>query len=146
MKLSRNVRRLMRTHAEAVARDLARTCLDFNAAGKLEPVRDARAVAALERAFLAMARNGGEPAVIAISEDAASAFPRQQPSNGGALVKPWLAVGLDQAGLATYAMRRIFALGLSEAEERDLAEVTMLAELGLALNVAGFPVQAKRRA
>lgn len=139
--MNRQLRRMMQARAEELARDLARTCFDYTADGRLVPVRDARAVKVLEAAFASMLRQGGEPAVLQITDEAARAFPRKyDPASGVAhMIKPWLAVGLDQAGQATYALRHLLITGMTPAEERDLAEIAMLGELAQELNVPGFP-------
>ncbi len=139
--MNRQLRRLMQARADELARDMARTCLDYTADGKLVPVRNMLAVKVLETAFASMLRQGGEPVVIMIADEEANAFPgqRETATEVAHLVKPWLAVGLDRAGRATYSLRRLLITGTPEAEERDLAEVTILSELARELNVPGFP-------
>lgn len=138
--MNRNARRRLAAHADTTAALLAASCLGY-AQGQAALVQDARAVQALKAAFAKMLRQGGEPLVLQVTEAVAAAFPLQR---GGdvmlaKLAKAWLAVGIDREGRATYRLRRLCITGVSAAEERDTAEVVMLAELAKELNTPGFP-------
>ena len=91
-----------------------------------------------------MLRGGGEPLVVEITEEAALAFPcgKGTDPSAGHRLRPWLAVGLDVTGRGTYSLRWLAAVGLDRAEERDWAEVTMLAQLAAQMQIPGFPSRA----
>ncbi len=136
---NRDARRRMAAEAKALAPRLAGTALDYDERGRLVPVSDARAQAVLCRAFERMLRAGGEPQLLQLTEDAASAFPR----GGGApdaKASAWLAVGLDRAGMATYALRWLDVSGCNPFERRAVAEMALFAELAVECGQAGFPV------
>ena len=146
--MNRSIHRLMRANAETLAGAMAKTSMDYDREGRLIRVRDARALDVLRRAFAAMLRQGGEPVVMPITFEAASGFPRSEtvPDHMAGCTRPWLAVGMDRRGAATYAMRYIGIVGVSGEEARDLAEVKMLAELARETNLSGFPVSTGGRA
>ena len=139
--MNRQTRRRLAAHADALSVLWARSCLGYGRCVRPVLVQDARAVQALESAFSKMLRAGGEPMVVAVSNEVADAFPLQCAGDAvlARLAKAWLAVGIDRDGRATYAMRRLVIGGVSAAEERDLAEVAMLGELAKELNAPGFP-------
>lgn len=146
--MNRNMRRKLAANAEALSALMAASCLGYSRAGALGPIKDAGAGKVLESAFAAMLRQGGDPFVIQIGNEVANGFPFQSRPDGifAGLAKAWLAVGIDREGRGTYAMRRLVITGVSEADERDMAEVAMLGELARELNVPGFPVCGKGRA
>lgn len=140
--MNRKQRRMLQAEADRVAPLLAATCLDYSTTGAKVPVCDDRAVQTLRRAFAAMLRGGAEPVVMSITEDVAGAFPTREAAACVAAAlnaRPYLAVGLDVTGRATYVMRRLVMPGLDHAQEADLAEVMMLSELAAQMNFGGFP-------
>jgi hypothetical protein len=104
-------------------------------------VEDYRAVRVLEIAFAAMLRKGGEPVVIEITRDAASAFPRHLAAlNDSVGAKHWLAVGLDHEGRGTYSLRHMKIVAVAGSKEALLAEHVMLNELQRETGRQGFPI------
>lgn len=139
--MNREARRQMKAEAERLATQLSLTCIDYDQTGRRVRVTNDLAIAALRTAFAAMLRGGCVPLILEIEEGAASAFPSggQDVPRVGPAMRPWLAVGIDVGGQATYSLRWLAAVGLDSEAERDWAEVTMLAQLADQMNVSGYP-------
>lgn len=136
---SRELRRRMAADAKALSVRLSRTAMDYDDRGRLVRVSDPRAQAVLRRAFELMLRAGGRPQVLQLAEAEAGAFPRgSAPPAPGAT--PWLAVGVDAAGLATYCLRWLHVQHLDPEARRACVEVAMLDVLAQACSNPGFPV------
>ena len=137
-QMNREARRALSARARDVALQLSRTAMDYNAAGQVVRVNHPRAQAALAKAYERLLRANGAPQVMRVSDDTAKAFPRagQRPqADAGA----WVAVGLDSAGLATYALRWLPGAA-DPVAQRALAEAMMLSALSAECARPGFPV------
>ena len=133
-------RRVMRAEAEVLARKLARACKGYGATAEAcRMVEDHRAVRALERAFAMLLRRGGSPYVVRLDEETARSFPGAVPAGQAEGARPWLAVGLDGAGAASYAVRFVAVPGVGPAEEAQVAEAVMLQAIQPHLAMLGFP-------
>jgi hypothetical protein len=129
----------MRANARALAEKLSRTAMDYDQAGRVVRVTDAKAQAELARAFELMLQAGGEPQVVRISDSSARAWPRGgEPPIEGATA--WLAVGIDRAGMATYCLRWLQLPGLGAMADRRAAEVLLKALLAVECATPGYPV------
>ena len=136
--LSRSDRRRMRRHADAMAAVMADTALHRDHAGRLRPVNDPTARAALRRGFAAFIRNGCNPVVHRLTEVEARAMPGWRPTPPGATW--WGAFGLDVDMCATWVTRWGLAEGeITEADAADAAEVVLLEALARVANVSGIP-------
>lgn len=135
-------RRLLKSEAARLAARLARSCVDYTSDGQVVRVSDYKAVRVLERAFATMLREGGEPAVIEITQEAAGAFPcgRGYAATAPLDAKAWLAVGLDREGRGTYSLRHLKIIGADRAEAEALAQIAMLGELEHETTRPGFPM------
>ena len=131
---------MMQVEAETLGRKLAASCLDYSPDGGLVRVVDIRAVKVLQRFITQMLRGGGQPLVVALTAFEAAGFPRRavQPDMTGGT--PWLAVGLDGQGRATYSLRWMRFVGASRSEVQGLAELAMLAQLAIETGRDGFPM------
>jgi hypothetical protein len=136
---SRDKRPRMAAEAKALSLRLSRTVMDYDARGSLVRVSDPRAQALLRRAFELLLRAGGKPQVLQMAEAEAAAFPRGRaaPAPGAT---PWLAVGVDAAGMATYCLRWAYVQHLEPEARRACVEVAMLEVLAQAWSDPGFPV------
>lgn len=124
---------------QRVARQAAEGCQDYDGSGNLVPVRDAKALAVLERGFSRLLDADFTPQVLKLSRNEGLAFPRQEASEIPESAQAWLAVGMDKSGCATYVLRW---LGLSFPDpviERYLAESLMFSELCQHVSFGGFP-------
>jgi hypothetical protein len=138
-QMNREARRVLSAKARDVALQLSRTAMDYDPEGRVVRVVDPRARAVLARAYERMLRAGGAPQVLRVSDDTATAFPRagRRPEE---VAGAWLAVGLDSAGLATYALRWLPCAPLDPAGQRALAEAVLLSALAVECARPGFPV------
>lgn len=129
----------MQANAKTLAQKLSCSSMDYDQAGRVVRVTDLTAQEALARAFERMLQAGGEAQVLRISDSAALAFPRGgQPPMAGATA--WLAVGIDQAGMATYCLRWLQLPGLGAVGDRRAAEVLLKALLAVECATPGYPV------
>lgn len=137
--MNRQARKALAANARALAVKLSRSMMDYDGGGRVVPVAGTRAQAVLCRAFERMLRAGGAPQLLRLSEAEAAAFPR-----GGRVpaedATPWLAVGIDRAGLATYAMRWLGVSHLEPMAQREVAEAALFLELAVECQRPGFPV------
>lgn len=141
--LNRQKRRLLISEAGRLAAKLATSCFDYTPDGRIVRVADSKAVRVLERAFATMLRKGGEPVVIEITPESASAFPRQKGRPAAPFdAKPWLAVGIDSEGRGTYSLRHLKIIGVDRSEAEAFAQVAMLGELERETGRPGFPMGA----
>ena len=106
MQTNRQARRALRAQAAKTAATLAASAFDYSD-GQMVRVTHPRAVATLARVFQQMLQRGGCPYATEISEGEAAAFPRWSDGNRGMVHV--LAVGLDTAGAASFAMRSVAA-------------------------------------
>ena len=135
---NRHGRRALRGRAAALAPLLAATCLDYARDGTTAMVTDRAATAALGKAFLhMMAVEACRPHVTRLSMAEAAGFPHSNPTDSRAV--PWLAVGFDRAGHATYCLRWLVNPGAGLLADRRLIEMQMLAELAGECATPGFP-------
>ena len=136
---NRRYRKVMAAKAKVLAVKLAGTAIDYDRAGRLVKVTDARARAVLRQAYERMLRAGGEPQLLQLAHDTAAAFPRggQAPDDRASA---WLAVGVDRAGMATYTLRWLDVSGLDPVTRRTAAEAALFTELAAECGIAGFPV------
>jgi hypothetical protein len=137
--LNRKARLAMAANAKPLAVKLSRTAMDYDQRGSIVRVSHQLAQDVLARAFERMLRAGVKPQVLRITEAEAAAFPRggRVPSPGA---EPWLAVGVDRAGSATYALRWLGSSCTDPAERRAAAEIALRAVLAVECDTAGFPV------
>lgn len=141
--MNRAQRRRMQHRAGDAAAKLASRCYDFHGSAIL-PVTDARAIAALTRAFTLLLRSGLQPVAVPISEAEAMAFPNHQCTclPGGV---SWLAVGIDVEWRASYALQS--AAGADRALTHEIARERALSRLAGLCATPGFPMgQARGRA
>lgn len=138
MTANRAQRRAMKGKADATAAKLASRCYDFEGGG-IVPVTDARAIAALTRAFALMLRCGGKPVALPLSRAEAEGFPRYRNASLSGGVS-WLAVGLDRDRRASYALQTAAAAGAGMAH--DAARALALARLSELCATSGFPMAA----
>lgn len=118
----------LRAQADGAAALLARVVFDIGAQGHVAPVTQRLAIAALERGFRHVLRNGGEPHLMRISAEVAKAFPRH--GSYEPVDWPWyLAVGIDCMGRGTYLLRPVLVEGATEVDARRLVETRMFEEL-----------------
>jgi hypothetical protein len=129
----------MAAEAKAISVRLSETAMDYDSRGALVRVSDPRAQAVLRRAFELLLRAGGRPQVLQLAAAEAAAFPRgcSAPEVGAT---PWLAVGVDAAGLATYCLRWAQMQDLDPETRRACVEAVMLHVLAQACSNPGFPV------
>lgn len=132
--MNRTQRRAMKRNAPKLAAILSETCLDYYG-GKLEPITDRPAVAALRLAYRRMLEAGGKPMAVPISEEAAMGFPvrKAKPMPGAA---HWLAVGIDVAGHATCTLES--AIADCRAVAHDAARDRALARLQRECSFGGY--------
>jgi hypothetical protein len=136
---NRAIRRSAAARARRLSDILARTAFDYDARGQLLPVSDERARAVLRQGYERMLRGLGEPVVLRIADEAASAFPRVGPApDSGA--SAWLAVGLDAAGSATYVVRWLRVEADNPDAVQVVAEAMLLRALKRQCRIPGFPV------
>ena len=140
--LTRPQLRLLRRKADQIAAEMAASCLSYSPQGYLARVADSPAVRALATAFATMLRNGGEPAVIEITQEAADAFRRGSAPRATLDVKHWLAVGLDREGRGTYSLRHLEIVCADRAEAAAFAQIVMLGELARETGQPGYPMGA----
>lgn len=136
---SRDMRRRMAAEAKALSVRLSQTAMDYDRQGRLVKVSNPTAQAVLRRAFELLLRAGGRPQVLQLAAAEAAAFPRgsSAPAVGAT---PWLAVGVDAAGLATYCLRWAQVQHLDPEAQRACVELAMLQVLAQACRDPGFPV------
>ncbi|MES2815819.1 MAG: hypothetical protein V4720_13045 [Pseudomonadota bacterium] len=137
--LNRHGRKALAARAKVVAADAARSSLDYDQTGNLVRITDERALAVLRRAYERMLLAGGEPQLLRLTNEAAAAFPRANKVADERAV-PWLAVGLDRCGAATYTLQWLLLPDLHPLGQRAMAEFALFAELALECGRAGFPV------
>jgi hypothetical protein len=129
----------MAANAKRLAVDLSRTAMDYDRQGGIVRVTDPKAQAVLGRVFERMLKAGGAPQLTRLSEAEAAAFPRQS-TPPGPRATAWLAVGIDKAGMATYALRWLDVSGLDPVNGRAAAGIALFAELAVECGRSGFPV------
>lgn len=146
MTFTRAARRRIARRAPQIARAMARTVEHRLKDGRSQNIRDPRAVAALERGFKSMLRNGGRPIVIELNAEEGDALrhPERPPAPPLPGVRHWAAFGLDVEGEATFVSQYTMIRGLPEEEERAEAERIALEELGAACATAGLPAGGAR--
>lgn len=136
---SRGMRRRMAAQAKALSVRLSQTAMDYDQRGSIVRVSDQVAQAVLARAFEGMLRAGGTPQLLRLTRAEAAAFPR-----GGRVpsphAEPWLAVGIDRVGAATYTLRWLGSSCVDPDEGRAAAEIALRAALAVECDTAGFPV------
>lgn len=137
---NRAARRQMRACVRTAAAVLARCCIDRNPrTGRHVTVSAPRAVQALERAFALLLTEGGKPQVLRLTDEAAAAFPAHDPAIIPPGARPFIAVGLDVDGRATFTLRHIVVGNAADATtERRAAEALMRAELAPSLARSGW--------
>ena len=136
---NRQARRRMAVNAKHLALKLSRTALDYDRSGSIVRVVDHLAQAVLARAFERMLQAGGLCHVLRLTEAEAASFPRGgRPPSPGA--EPWLAVGIDVAGSATYALRWLGISSDDPAVRQAIAAVAMRRVIATECASAGFPV------
>ena len=136
MKMNRTERRAFNRLAGDVAAKMAGRCYDIQG-GAIVPVSNARAVSALTRAFTLLVRAGGQPMALPISEAEADAFPGHRVALSPGAVT-YLAVGLDAAGRASYALQS--ASGTDKAVTHEAARQCALMRLAGICSFPGFPM------
>ena len=141
---NRQDRRKLRKDAVRIAAAQAGSCYDYTPAGELKSIDHPEAVAALQRAFHRLLQEGGEPQVLRISATAGRGFPRYDSEAVPDGARPWLAVGFDVSGRATYCVEWVKIMGADPATERRMVEGIALARLRPQLALAGFPEEAAR--
>jgi hypothetical protein len=136
---NRKARKAMGANARMVAAQLSRSVIDYDQSGQAVKVTDPDAQAVLRRAFERMLKAQGQAQVLRLSDREAAVFPRggKVPAQGATA---WLAVGVDRAGLATYALRWLDVSALDPVRQRALAEAVLFAELAVECARPGFPV------
>jgi hypothetical protein len=98
-------------------------------------------LAALRRGFRSLIRNDLEPVVLRLTWAEGNALPHRDPAPPEAV--RWMAVGLDVAGRGTWSTTWSVSVGLSEEEQREVAELRALEALAKVANVRGLPAEAK---
>ena len=129
MHTNRAARRARKANAVSIATTLSALCYDFREDGTAVRVSDAKAVAALKRAFVLMLRADGNPVAVPLSDVEAQAF------IDGSVT--WLAVGLDPDNRGAYALQSAKADSLAVAH--DAARALALARLSDVSGSRGFP-------
>lgn len=136
-KLTRQQRRRMRRHADAMAEYMAATTKHRDNTGRVRPVDRPAARALLRQGFAALIRNDCRPVVQRLTEAQARDLPGWHPTPPGA--SWWIAYGLDVDLCATWVMRWSLAYGpLPEAEAADATEVILLEALAAVCNQPGL--------
>ena len=122
---------------KALALHLSRDAMDCEPHGVVIRVTNPASQAALGRAFERMFLARGEVQVMRLSDSTARGFPH---GNAPPVVSAtaWLAVGINTAGVACYAMRWICLPEANPMVQRVFVEALMRKELVIESAKAGF--------
>jgi len=138
MAMSRQLRKVMRRNAAEIAQHTTRIIYDTQPGGKLVRISDASALAALEKAFTFLFKNGCEPVVFQLSQDAARGFPSYRPDLLKRGYSAWLGVAVDQDDQPCYVMEQIDLPEVDPTTQRRMAEQVALRRLSALCQTSGL--------